>query len=49
MKGPVGAERFAEFIYDKLNAFVFEETKGRVRIARVEFFENKKNTAIYEG
>ncbi len=49
MKGPVGAERFAEFIYNKLNAFVFEETKGRVRIARVEFFENKKNTAIYEG
>jgi len=49
MDGPVGAERFAEFIYKKLNAFVFEETKGRVSIARVEFFENKKNTAIYEG
>ena len=49
MEGPVGAERFAEFIYDKLNAFVQEETDGRVRIARVEFFENKKNTAIYEG
>jgi len=49
MDGPVGAERFAEFIYKKLNAFVQEETEGRVSIARVEFFENKKNTAIYEG
>tara|TARA_R110001599_G_scaffold176880_4_gene369056 strand:- start:600 stop:1067 length:468 start_codon:yes stop_codon:yes gene_type:complete len=49
MDGPVGAERFAEFIYKKLNAFVQEETEGRVKIARVEFFENKKNTAIYEG
>jgi 6-pyruvoyltetrahydropterin/6-carboxytetrahydropterin synthase len=45
--GPVGAERFAEFIYHKLNAFVQEETDGRVSIANVEFFENKKNTAIY--
>lgn len=49
MEGPVGAERFAEFIYSKLNEFVQEETDGRVRVARVEFFENKKNTAIYEG
>jgi len=49
MDGPVGAERFAEFIYNKLNLFVQEETEGRVSIARVEFFENKKNTAIYEG
>jgi|TARA_R110000796_G_scaffold55882_1_gene129799 6-pyruvoyltetrahydropterin/6-carboxytetrahydropterin synthase len=49
MDGPVGAERFAEFIFKKLNAFVQEETDNRVKIARVEFFENKKNTAIYEG
>ena len=49
MKGPVGAERFAEFIYHKLNDFVLEETDGRVSIARIEFFENKKNTAVYEG
>ena len=49
MDGPVGAERFAEFIYNKLNEFVQEETDGRVRVAQVEFFENKKNTAIYEG
>jgi 6-pyruvoyltetrahydropterin/6-carboxytetrahydropterin synthase len=49
MDGPVGAERFAEFIYNKLNKFVQEETDGRVRVAQVEFFENKKNTAIYGG
>ena len=49
MDGPVGAERFAEFIYNKLNEFVQEETDGRVRVAQVEFSENKKNTAIYEG
>jgi 6-pyruvoyltetrahydropterin/6-carboxytetrahydropterin synthase len=46
--GSVGAERFAEFIFKKLNEFVHEETKGRVRVVRVEFFENKKNSAIYE-
>ena len=47
LDGPVGAEKFAEYIYNKLNNFVQEETEGRVRIAKVEFFENKKNTAIY--
>ena len=44
-----GAERFAEFIFNKLNDFVNEETEGRVRVARVEFMEHGKNTAIYEG
>jgi len=47
MDGPVGAERFAEFLYKKLNAFVKFETNNRVRVTRVEFFENRKNTAIY--
>ncbi|MDB4543231.1 6-carboxytetrahydropterin synthase [bacterium] len=42
-----GAERFAEFIYHKLNDFVIQETNGRVRISEVEFMENGKNTAIY--
>ena len=42
-------EKIQEFIFKKLNAFVQEETDNRVKIARVEFFENKKNTAIYEG
>ena len=45
----VGAEKFAEYVYTKLQEFVNEETKGRVKIARVEFMENGKNSAIYEG
>ena len=44
----VGAEQFAKYIYDKLNTFVQEETEGRVKVARVEFMEHSKNTAIYE-
>jgi 6-pyruvoyltetrahydropterin/6-carboxytetrahydropterin synthase len=48
MDGPVGAERFAEFIFHKLDEFVQEETQGRVSVVRVEFFENKRNSAIYE-
>jgi len=44
----VGAERFAEFVYHKVNKFVQEETDGRVRVVRVEFMENHKNSAIYE-
>jgi 6-pyruvoyltetrahydropterin/6-carboxytetrahydropterin synthase len=44
----VGAEQFAKYIYEKLNTFVQEETSGRVKVVRVEFMENSKNTAIYE-
>lgn len=44
-----GAEKFAQFIYHKLDAFVTEETDGRVKVAKVEFMEHGKNTAIYEG
>ncbi len=43
-----GAERFAKFVYDKLNDFVQEETAGRVRISKVEFMEHSKNSAIYQ-
>lgn len=43
-----GAERFAQFIYDKINPFIMQETDGRVKIAKVEFREHGKNTAIYE-
>jgi len=42
-----GAERFAEFIYSKVNPFVVAETDGRVKIAKVEFKEHGKNSAIY--
>jgi len=44
----VGAEQFAKFVYEKLNTFVQEETSGRVKVVRVEFMENYKNSAIYE-
>ena len=43
-----GAERFAEFIYDKVDEFVNLETKGRVRVVRVKFMEHGKNSAIYK-
>ena len=43
-----GAEKFAEFIFHKLNEFVHIETKSRVKIAQVEFMEHGKNTAIYK-
>ena len=43
-----GAERFAEFVYTKVNEFVQKETNGRVSVVRVEFMENHKNSAIYE-
>ena len=43
-----GAEKFAEFIYNKLNDFVFTETEGRVRVTKVKFMEHGKNAAYYE-
>ena len=42
-----GAEKFAEFIYHKLNPFVQVETNGRVKVKQVEFREHGKNSAIY--
>ena len=42
-----GAEKFAEFIFHKLNNFVKDETNDRVKVAQVEFMEHGKNTAIY--
>ena len=45
----VGAERFAEYFYNKLNDFVQIETEGRVKVIQVEFRENEKNTAFYKG
>ena len=43
-----GAERFAQYVYDKINPFIEKETDGRVKIAKVEFREHGKNSAIYE-
>jgi 6-pyruvoyltetrahydropterin/6-carboxytetrahydropterin synthase len=43
-----GAERFAEYLYNKLNEFVLAETEGRVRVTQVEFREHEKNNAVYK-
>ena len=44
-----GAEKFAEYIYSKLNDFVKTETNNRVKVKQVEFREHSKNSAIYRG
>jgi 6-pyruvoyltetrahydropterin/6-carboxytetrahydropterin synthase len=43
----VGAERFAEFVFNKINDFVRAETDNRVKVTKVEFMEHNKNSAIY--
>ena len=45
----VGAEKFAEYVYNKLQEFIDKETEGRVRVVRVDFMEHGRNSAIYEG
>ena len=45
----VGAERFAEYFYNKLNDFIQAETEGRVEVSQVEFREHEKNTAFYKA
>mgnify|MGYP003688128825 FL=1 len=40
-----GAEKFSEFIFNKLNKFVHTETEGRVRVTKVKFMEHGKNAA----
>jgi len=42
-----GAEKFAEYIYNKLNEFVKTETENRVRVIKVKFMEHGKNAAYY--
>ena len=42
-----GAEKFAEYIYTKLNKFVDTETDGRVKVTKVKFMEHGKNAACY--
>ena len=42
-----GAEKFAEFIFNKVNEFVGKETDGRVKVIKVKFMEHGKNAAYY--
>jgi len=44
-----GAEKFAEYIFNKLNEFVSKETEGRVKVIKVKFMEHGKNAAYYVG
>jgi 6-pyruvoyltetrahydropterin/6-carboxytetrahydropterin synthase len=43
-----GCERFAEYLYNTINAFLKEETEGRVRAVKVEVYEHERNSASYE-
>jgi len=42
-----GAEKFAEYIFQKIDKFVHEETEGRVKVTKVKFAEHNKNAAYY--
>ena len=42
-----GAEKFAEYIFNKINNFVQTETESRVRVTKVKFMEHGKNAAYY--
>ena len=44
----VGCERFAQYLYDKINVFLLEETQGRVKAIKVEVYEHERNSASYE-
>ena len=43
-----GCERFAEYLYNVINDFLYKETAGRVKAAKVEVFEHERNSASYE-
>ena len=42
-----GAEKFAEFVFNKLNEFIKTETNDRVKVVKVKFMEHGKNAAYY--
>ena len=43
----VGCEKFAEFVYNKVNEWLLLEFNGRVSLISVECREHEKNSAIY--
>jgi len=43
----VGCERFAEFLYNKINEFLALETNGRVKATKIEVYEHERNSASY--
>jgi 6-pyruvoyltetrahydropterin/6-carboxytetrahydropterin synthase len=42
-----GCERFAEYLFNKINYFLTEETNGRVKATKVEVYEHERNSASY--
>jgi 6-pyruvoyltetrahydropterin/6-carboxytetrahydropterin synthase len=42
-----GAEKFAQYIFEKVSQFIQKETGDRVKVISVEFQEHHKNSAIY--
>jgi 6-pyruvoyltetrahydropterin/6-carboxytetrahydropterin synthase len=42
-----GCEKFAEYLYETINKFLFEETDGRVKAIKVEVYEHERNSASY--
>ena len=42
-----GCEKFAEYLYEVINKFLFEETDGRVKAVKVEVYEHERNSASY--
>lgn len=45
----VGCEKFAEYLYNVINEFLYKETEDRVRAVRVEVYEHERNSAAYSG
>ena len=43
----VGCEKFAEYVFNYINKIVSEESENRVRVQKVECFEDDKNSAIF--
>jgi 6-pyruvoyltetrahydropterin/6-carboxytetrahydropterin synthase len=43
----VGCERFAEFLFNKIQDFLQVETNGRVSVSKVEVYEHERNSASY--
>ena len=42
-----GCERFAQYLYETINAFLELETDNRVRATKVEVYEHERNSASY--
>ena len=42
-----GCEKFAEYLYYTINAFLKEETEGRVKATKIEVYEHERNSASY--